>query len=653
MLTNSKFWILLIAAAAGLGYGAYHINASENAARATLQENTARLAELDAALAHKRQALEDMEKIGREIQDATSKSQELLKAKAELLEKQTQIGNEFQKVLDSMTAAVEKLRSNAPGSELGDLALTNGKSLRGVKIRKVSEDGIALIHSDGIGTIAVDLLPENLKEKYDIGPNASVPKLAAVKAALLAKLQGDDVGMQPKPLVSNGTGGASAAMANQNSGSPPVIIPKLEVAEAGGTKTYANVQVIGVSDQGVKVSHDAGISVFPMASLPEAWRAKYVPSPSTTPAPMPSPSSATAASTSSRSAPSTSSFDPNCLVFIKTDSGAGSGFIARANDKTYVYTNAHVICGSPGGFTKKIVSIKTAAGRTIPTPYDLELSSMYDASSSNGLEDMARFPISLKEGEVAYDLGGLDANTSMSQKVVAYGNSLGGDVITSLEGSIMGLGTDRIEINCEIVPGNSGGPVVMADTKKVIGISTYLTTGKRDIWASGTTFNQVRRFALRPEKVTKWRKMLYTSLMSSLEELRAFDRDTLSLAAACFLNPKPNRGGFDVPSQRNGDYIVRQVLVDGGSHSLGGTINTGIAKVNQRLGGATATMSVTSVVPVFAEFFRSVADASASQMSSLQVADRAPYLKQFIPELIGIRKEIHERFIQEGVTRYR
>ncbi|MCB1278376.1 serine protease [Prosthecobacter sp.] len=650
MFSSSKFWILIILAVAGLGYGAYHLKTTEDAAQAALQANTARLAEMDAALAQRRQVLENMDKTGREIRDAVGRSQELSKNKAVLLEKQNKIGTDFQTVVDSMTATVEKLRSSAPGSEIGTLSLANGKMLSGVKIRKVSEEGIALTHSDGIGTVAVDLLPEDLKEKYDLGPNAFAPKLAAAKVALMAELHKNDAAINsPMP------GNMSPAATEQNPGSPlaAVVTPKLEVTEAGGTKTYANVRFMGVSDQGVRVSHDAGISVLPVASLPETWRAKFIPNTSGPPMTVPSSGSATAGSTASRSTPAQSSFDPNSLVFIKTDSGAGSGFIAKVNDKTYVYTNAHVICGTPGGFTKKIVSIKTAAGRAIPIPYDLELSNMYDASSSNGLEDMARFAITLKEGETAYDLGGLNSDTSMNQKVVAYGNSLGGDVITSLDGDIVGLGTDRIEISCGIVAGNSGGPVVMADTKKVIGISTYLSTGKRDIWTSGTAFSQVRRFALRPEKVTKWRKMLYTSLMSSLAELKAFDRDTLSLAAACYLNPRPNRGGFDVPSQQNGDYVIRQVLVDGGSLTLGSTINAGIARVNQRLGGATATMSVSSVVPIFAEFFSSVTNASASQMSSLQIADRAPYLKQFIPELIAIRKEIHERFIQEGLTRYR
>lgn len=225
-----------------------------------------------------------------------------------------------------------------------------------------------------------------------------------------------------------------------------------------------------VTPLGVKILHDAGVSVIPVSSLPKEWVDKFAPNASamqTAPAQAAKPTEAPrggAATTTSGTAPQTatsSSFDPGLLVIIKTDSGSGSGFIAKANDKIYVYTNAHVLCGTPGGFTSKIVSVKTASGRLIPTPTDVELSEIKDATSESGLEDVARFPIALQEGESAYEIGELDSNTAMTSKVTAYGNSLGGDVVTSLPGQILGLGTDRVEVSCEIVPGNSGGPVVL------------------------------------------------------------------------------------------------------------------------------------------------------------------------------------------------
>lgn len=437
--------------------------------------------------------------------------------------------------------------------------------------------------------------------------------------------------------------------------------PKLEVQTTFGKKVLENARYMTVTPLGVKILHDAGVSVIPVSSLPKEWVDKFAPNASamqTAPAQAAKPTEAPrggAATTTSGTAPQTatsSSFDPGLLVIIKTDSGSGSGFIAKANDKIYVYTNAHVLCGTPGGFTSKIVSVKTASGRLIPTPTDVELSEIKDATSESGLEDVARFPIALQEGESAYEIGELDSNTAMTSKVTAYGNSLGGDVVTSLPGQILGLGTDRVEVSCEIVPGNSGGPVVLDQTKKVIGISSYLTNGQRDIWAKDTQFSQVRRFALRPEKVTKWRRMKYTSLMSSTSELNGFDRDTLSLAAACFLNPKANNAGFDLSVQNKGDYAVRTVLSEGSRYSLGQTINNAMARANQKLGGGmggpTARLAVQAVVGTFAEFFATVTAASSSQILSMQNADRAPYLKKLIPELIQERQKVHSAFVQQA-----
>jgi hypothetical protein len=423
---------------------------------------------------------------------------------------------------------------------------------------------------------------------------------------------------------------------------------KIEVHSAFGVKEYRNVKVMGMTDKGVKIVHDGGIAVVPADALPQSWNAKNVPPEATKPSSGKPDEGTDAADTVVKPAAVLKQFDPRCLVFIKTDKGSGSGFIATVNGKSYVYTNAHVICGGPGGFTAKLVSVKTGTGRIIPIPYRLELSAVYDPSAPHGLEDMARFPVALKDDEVAYEFADENAVPEMGGKVTAFGNSLGGDVLTKLEGQILATGIDRIEVSCEIVPGNSGGPVV-DEKNRVVGISTYADLAeKRDIWTSGTRFGQVRRFALRPEKVTKWRAITYLALIDGLKQLTAFDRDTLSLAAACFVNPKPNRGGFDVPTVQKGNYVVRQIIVDGSTSTLGAVIAGGIARVNQRLGAAKSTISIAGVTPVFAQFFAEVAAASESQSNSVSTTDRAPFLKQFIPQLLQERRDVHEEFVRQS-----
>lgn len=446
-------------------------------------------------------------------------------------------------------------------------------------------------------------------------------------------------------------------------------LTRLEVRGTFGPKVYEEVTVLGTTSNGLKIAHKAGLATIPFNLLPEELRAKFgpaipAPSPPLEKPPqaspeMPAPAPA-AVDGKVPAAPGQAignlSFDSNCLVMIQTESkggkGSGSGFIAREGGRTYVYTNAHVICGDRGAFTSKIVGIKSASGRVLKVPFEVELSQTSDASSSHGLEDVARFPIEAEPS--AYEIASLgQADVQMEQDVVAYGNSAGAGVITSLAGKVLGISDDKIEIDCEIIPGNSGGPVIKKDTRQVIGISTFLTAGKKDIWAKGTKFESVRRFAMRPDKVTKWRKMQLTSLYSALAELNSFDRDTLSLAAACFLNPRVNRGGFEVPTVQQGDYIIRELIVEGSSYQLGGVISGGVAKVNQRLGGLGGKDSVTqiamsTVVPVYAEFFSAVANASNSQVSVLSGADRVPYLKKMIPSMLETRKEIMSNFARQA-----
>lgn len=420
---------------------------------------------------------------------------------------------------------------------------------------------------------------------------------------------------------------------------------KIVIQGPFGVKEYLNVKVMGTTDKGVKIVHDGGIAVVPADALPRGWNGDESARVPTNPS---GEVTAEASDTAIKASAILKQFDPRCLVFIKTDKGSGSGFIATAKGKSYVYTNAHVICGEPGGFTSKLLTVKTGAGRVIPLPYRIELSEVSDPTAPHGLEDMARFPVTLKDDEVAYEFADENAIPEVGAKVTAMGNSLGGDVLTKLDGQIIAAGIDRIEISCEIVPGNSGGPVV-DDKNRVVGISTYAdASGKRDIWTSGTRFSKVRRFALRPEKVNKWRPMTYVALMTSLKELASFDRDTLSLAAACFVNPRPNRGGFDVPTVQKGNYVVKQIIIDGASSTLGAVISGGIARVNQRLGAAKGTLAIAGVVPVFAQFFNEVADASTSQANSLAGTDRVPYLKQFIPQLLEERRGIHADFVQQA-----
>jgi len=69
----------------------------------------------------------------------------------------------------------------------------------------------------------------------------------------------------------------------------------------------------------------------------------------------------------------------------------------------------------------------------------------------------------------------LSGASSFDETVFAFGNSDGLGVITKSEGKVVGKGRGEIEVTCEIIPGNSGGPVINTNNE-VLGIATFGVT---------------------------------------------------------------------------------------------------------------------------------------------------------------------------------
>ncbi len=188
MFEESKYWILLLLVGIliSLGYVTHYLN-SVDEANLALQESKSKLSGMQEQLFHLKKEWGDREQAVSKVQIEADKNAKLLTAQEALEMRYRKTEGELKYVLESMKTSVEKARSNATGMELGEITLTNSRVLRGVKIRKVEESGISLIYSDGIGTPPLDLLPENLKEQYDLGPNALVPQIEKALTALLIK----------------------------------------------------------------------------------------------------------------------------------------------------------------------------------------------------------------------------------------------------------------------------------------------------------------------------------------------------------------------------------------------------------------------------------------------------------------------------------
>ena len=161
---------------------------------------------------------------------------------------------------------------------------------------------------------------------------------------------------------------------------------------------------------------------------------------------------------------------------------AGSGFIAKMDGKTYIFTNQHVIMG-----TTHIDFVTVKGEKLRPTGVELSLK-----------RDIVRLPIADRTN--ALEVGG---NAGMGTPLAVFGNSEGAGVATELYGKVTGVGADRLEVSAEFVPGNSGSPVIDKD-KKVIGIASYVLSSHTTWMNENTRFeNKARRFCYRLTD-TRW-----------------------------------------------------------------------------------------------------------------------------------------------------
>ncbi|MCX6849896.1 MAG: hypothetical protein NTY98_13320 [Verrucomicrobia bacterium] len=186
MFEESKIWVTLFLVGLIISFSYYiHYQDTVDDANLALQQSQSRLASMKDLLSVKKKSWNEKERIVNKIKAEAEKNTTLLGAQETLGQRYNKADSDFKFALESMRESVERTRNNAPGTELGEIKLANGKTLLNVKIRKVDESGISFIHADGVGTMPSDQVPENLKEQYDLGPNALVSMIQQAQIALL------------------------------------------------------------------------------------------------------------------------------------------------------------------------------------------------------------------------------------------------------------------------------------------------------------------------------------------------------------------------------------------------------------------------------------------------------------------------------------
>lgn len=183
MFENSRwFFVAVIAAIVGIGYAASYLS-SVDSANAMFEEAKTKLASVGEIAVQRQKAVTDLQNSAAKVREAQEKGAVLLKAKEVLDARVRKIEGDFRDMTATIKVAVERARNEAAGKEVGDLTLASGKTLRGVKVRKLDETGASLSHSDGIGIVSLDQLPMEMLEKYDYISSPLLPALTDAEKA--------------------------------------------------------------------------------------------------------------------------------------------------------------------------------------------------------------------------------------------------------------------------------------------------------------------------------------------------------------------------------------------------------------------------------------------------------------------------------------
>ncbi|MBC8206724.1 MAG: trypsin-like peptidase domain-containing protein [Kiritimatiellales bacterium] len=235
-------------------------------------------------------------------------------------------------------------------------------------------------------------------------------------------------------------------------------------------------------------------------------------------------------------------------LFTVQDDGRdiASAFLCKDEEDVWMVTSYHVIEGA-----EEIEFINMSdPDCTFSLPAEIQVAIDRDA---------IRFAVDHPDGLAISD------TFSFGDEVVAFGNSDGRGVITRNAGEIIGMGSGEIEVDCAIIPGNSGGPVIDIN-QNVLGVAAYIVPSEseqiedalkeagageramltqRKAVLKGTRYGETRRFAVQIKDVT-WQPV-------AQEELDAFYEVKLAVNDA-----------FD--TMRNVIYYGHELSVENGGH---------------------------------------------------------------------------------------
>jgi hypothetical protein len=219
------------------------------------------------------------------------------------------------------------------------------------------------------------------------------------------------------------------------------------------------------------------------------------------------------------------------LVFVEGTTGQGSGFVVNYRGQKYLFTNAHVMAGVRSPQFKLLDRSPVKVGAAV-------------AAVAHDI-----LALSIVEGGTAIpSVESVDKEASIGDPVVVLGNAEGAGVVNLLQGTIVGIGPNLVEVDAPFVPGNSGSPIIHLPTGKVLGIATYMMVKR-----IGPREERVRRFGYRLDSVQQWQTVDWRRFYAEADAVEKIEKTTAEFATLLedfSKNGRPTRS-YNSPGIRN------------------------------------------------------------------------------------------------------
>lgn len=308
----------------------------------------------------------------------------------------------------------------------------------------------------------------------------------------------------------------------------------------------------------------------------------------------------------------------NSILIVEGDQSVGTGFVVKIDGRFFFYTCAHVLSGN----TRFV--IKNASGRTF---------SQYGGFEYADGADLVRLEI-LEPVETALSLADASTKVALQSEIASLGNGGGKGVVSLVQGKVLGISDDKIEVDAGVIAGSSGGPILDKTTGCVLGMVTHLSAERVDIWSEGSRLGEVRRFACRLNKEWKWKKMALTTFLGESKSMEIYDELTRVLFATAALSPTVH--GMRLEQTVGGSQTVQSILLKNAKMPL----VSNILRMNRSLAAKRMTLSEFDLKKKFRSVIGDAVSLGQRNHSAMGVDQMSWYHRQQMPHSVKMREEV-------------